>query len=157
MTPDLIIREHAPGRWIVGRPTVRDGRVHVTGRTRWLPSSEKALEKARDLLEAQDPLGAPEASETKRATHRQPDPDRLAPQARHVLNRLILMRGLTQRMAMQMSPPCYRLGARIHEIREEFGHDAVETIYQTSGGSRYALYRWRGPDAVQLEMSEDAA
>lgn len=154
---DIILRNTAPGRWIIGRPYQRDGAIHVGGRTRWPSSPEDAVRIIRGMMKAQEADDATEGSETKRATHRQPDPDRLAPQARHVLNRLILMRGLTQGMAIQMSPPVYRLSGRIYEIREEFGHDAVETIYQTSGGSRYALYRWRGPDAVQLEMSEDAA
>jgi hypothetical protein len=81
--------------------------------------------------------------------------DTLKPQARQVLYHLILRRGLTARSAMEMSPPCFRLAARVKEIREVFGEAAVETTYVTHNGGRHALYRWRGPDSIQLEM--DAA
>jgi len=64
----------------------------------------------------------------------------LAPQTMRVL-RALQERTLTARDAMMMDPPCYRLAARVAEIREAFGDGAVETISEDHGSGRHARYR----------------
>lgn len=71
-------------------------------------------------------------------------------QAQHVLRELIERGSLTPRDAMAFG--CYRLAARVLEIREAFGAAAVVTEYEDHDGGRHARYQWRGGSEQQGDL-----
>ena len=50
-----------------------------------------------------------------------------------------------------------RLAARVREIREAFGDDAVATTYETRGRSKFARYRWAATPEQPSLFDQDAA
>lgn len=147
-------RPYASG-WIAGIARIRDrdGEPDIDiRRAKRAVTPETALRAAIDAHPPERSQNATTEPEQGRARPSSPDPDRLKPQARQVLHHLILRRGLTPRQAMAMTPPCYRLAARIAEIRAEFGREAVETQTVPHEGGSHAKYVWRGPDALQAEL-----
>lgn len=77
----------------------------------------------------------------------------LAPQAQTVLAVLIERGSITAHEAMHMRPACYRLAARIAEIREAFGAAAVVTVMESHGEGEHARYFWSASRAHnQQEM-----
>jgi len=76
----------------------------------------------------------------------------LRPQAMAV-HRLLIQRGsLSAREAMDMRPPCYRLAARIGEIREAFGAESVVTEKESHGSGEHARYIWAASGSIQTEI-----
>ena len=73
----------------------------------------------------------------------------LRPQAQAIFQALVQRGSLSSREAMDMHPPCYRLAARIGEIRLAFGADAVVTESEAHGSGTHARYRWVEPGPAQ--------
>lgn len=56
-----------------------------------------------------------------------------------ILSLLKRGKGVTQASAAAFG--CWRLAARIFELREEYGHSAIST---TIGHDKMAIYKWEG-------------
>lgn len=74
----------------------------------------------------------------------------LGKQAQQVLAYMVRMGGITPRDAMTFG--CYRLAARVKDLREAFGQEAVETLSERHEGGTHARYVWRGPSEAQQEL-----
>ena len=69
-----------------------------------------------------------------------------------LIHRLLVERGsLSAREAYEAG--CgMRLAARIAELREAYGTDAITTESETHAGGNHARYHWRGTGEVQQEL-----
>lgn len=139
---DILVREHASGRFVAGCAYVRDGRVVLRSPCVWHSTATAALEAAQRRWGRQathTTNGAPDARERK--------PARLSRQSKRAIRLMRERGGLTSLEAMHEG--IGRLSARVHEIREAFGHDSIESVTVWQGRKRYTRYVWRGPDSVQ--------
>jgi hypothetical protein len=67
---------------------------------------------------------------------------KLSGQAQRILQLLVEGGSLTPRDAMALHPPIYRLAARVKELREAFGDDAIVTVHERHDGGTHARYVW---------------
>ena len=75
----------------------------------------------------------------------------LKPQCQTILKVMIERGSITKREAAEFD--CWNLPARILEIREAFGADAVETVTEPNRGrGTHGRYYWRGDIAEQREL-----
>lgn len=74
-----------------------------------------------------------------------------------LIHRLLVERGsLTAREAYEAG--CgMRLAARIAELREAYGTDAITTESETNAGTTYARYRWTATREAQGSLFFDAS
>lgn len=146
----LGIRPHARG-YVVGpvRARLRDDRLgtevrpaqHVRTRREAMATLTVLLRQARhahdhgydhiDVMEDSDMLDM-------MVNHQS-----LKPQTQRVLGLLVQRGSLTSLEALHAGAG-FRLAARVKEIREAFGDDAVVTEQETDGDARYARYHWCG-------------
>ena len=80
----------------------------------------------------------------------------MKPQTRAVLDWLRDGGSITDREADRLWG-IRRLAARVREIREAFGKDAVRTTWETRGGVRFARYRWAATPEQPSLFDQDAA
>ena len=75
----------------------------------------------------------------------------LKPQAERVLEYMKRHGSISQRQAIEAFS-CFRLAARVAEIREAFGDSSVITETEQHHGGNHARYVWRRSGSVQAEL-----
>lgn len=75
----------------------------------------------------------------------------MKPQTRRILDLLRSRGSLTQREAIELAG-CYRLAARIGEIRSELGDDLIRSDTEHHEGGTHARYCWTPPRDPQLSL-----
>jgi len=72
-------------------------------------------------------------------------------QSRQILDELT-RRSLTPRDAIMLDPPCYRLAARIHDIKRVLGEATIVTVRETHGVGHHARYSLAPGCAIQQSL-----
>lgn len=77
-------------------------------------------------------------------------------QTRMILRHLQAHGSISAREAMNLTPPCFRLAARVKEIRDELGEERVVTESEPHEGGSHARYVWVAPAQADLFDQEAA-
>lgn len=78
---------------------------------------------------------------------------KLKPQAEAVMDAMKRRGSLSVREAQEFG--CFRLAARVKEIREAYGDAAVLTEREEHNGGSHARYVWRAQGSVQTALTLD--
>lgn len=76
----------------------------------------------------------------------------LKPQTQSILRLLVERGSLTQREAVELAG-CWRLSARVGEIREAFGVEVIATEHVHHDGGTHARYWWQGDAEAQRSLA----